>query len=447
MGRSARSFVAVVAVLVVFAELMLYGGDRREVALAFVLAQALGLCLLLVLTRWAPAELRRRRALLPLYLMFAGLVAWIGFQFAPVGQGMARSAWAAAGAPPAVTIDSFATLVELAKLLGLAAVFLVGVIVGGGERRSRAAFHALGLAAGAYAAWGVVGFYLGGWGGAMVRVERLSGSLLSPNTTAAVLGAAAIAGWAAILVSVRSALARERPLQSRIAAVAARVWPWVALEIVTLWALALTGSRGGAVSTLVGFVAASAAVVLARGGGARAGGLLETVAAATAGLLVAATAVFVSQGGFAARLRDYQIGMAGRTAYIDLYAGHLRDVPWTGFGLGTFARFNPLMLGPTAPARFWEFGAMHNVYLQWLYEAGVVGAALMFGCLAWAVGLVGWGLTRPEAGRRWTAAALGTSAMLAAHGLVDFDLQIHGVAALWALVLGAGVGAALRRAA
>jgi O-antigen ligase len=164
-------------------------------------------------------------------------------------------------------------------------------------------------------------------------------------------------------------------------------------------------------------------------------------------LLVAATAAFVSQGGFAERLRDYQIGMAGRTAYIDLYAGHLRDVPWTGFGLGTFARFNPLMLGPTAPARFWEFGAMHNVYLQWLYEAGVVGAALMFGCLAWAVGLVGWGLTRPEAGRRWTAAALGTSAMLAAHGLVDFDLQIHGVAALWALVLGAGVGAALRRAA
>ena len=61
---------------------------------------------------------------------------------------MARSAWAAAGAPAAVTIDSFATLVELAKLLGLAAVFMVGVIVGGGERRSRAAFHALGLAAG-----------------------------------------------------------------------------------------------------------------------------------------------------------------------------------------------------------------------------------------------------------------------------------------------------------
>jgi hypothetical protein len=37
--------------------------------------------------------------------------------------------------------------------------------------------------------------------------------------------------------------------------------------------------------------------------------------------------------------------------------------------------------------------------------------------------------------------------MLAAHGVVDFDLQIHAVAALWALVLGAGVGAALRRAA
>ena len=86
IGRSARSLVAALAVLVVFAELMLYGGDRREVALAFVLVQALGLCLLLVLTRWAPAELRRRRALLPLYLMFAGLVAWIGFQFAPVGQ-------------------------------------------------------------------------------------------------------------------------------------------------------------------------------------------------------------------------------------------------------------------------------------------------------------------------------------------------------------------------
>jgi O-antigen ligase len=431
----------------VFAELVAYGGDRREAALAFAALQTLGLCLLLSFTRWAPAELRGRRTLLPLYLMFAGLVAWAGFQLAPAGSGMARMAWAAAGRSPAVTIDAFATLVELAKLLGLGAFFMTAVIIGGGERRARAAFRTVGIAGAAYVAWAVTGFYLHGWGGVVIRAGRLGASLLSPNTTAAVLGLVALVGWAATLGALRGAIARGGEARGQAAAFARRAWPWIVLIVAALWALALTGSRGGALSTLLGFgvVSAAVAAATARGGGGVGRGLTEMVAAGTGVLVVAVVVALASQGTFASRLRDYQIGLADRIDYLDLYAGHLRDVPWTGFGLGTFARFNPLMLGPSAPSRFWEFGAMHNVYLQWLYEAGIVGSALMFGCVAWAVGIVARGLGRAGAGGRWGAAALGVSAMLAIHGLVDFDLQIHAIAALWALVLGAGVGSALRR--
>lgn len=437
----ARNLLSSLIVVVLAAELMLYGGDRREVALAFVVIQALGLAFLLGLTRWGPAELRHRPGLWPFYLLAAALAGWIGVQFAAFGSGMARDAWSALDAPPAITIDRFATGVEAAKLAGLAAIFLFGFVVGAGERRSRTAFASLGVLGALYAGWALGGFYAGGWGGVVIRDGRLAASLLSPNTTAAAFGVFATVGWAGALVGLRTALSAEGGGKLRNAA--GRSWPWLALSALSLWALVLTASRGGILAVLAGFAVASLGATVARSRrGAR---VAEVVAATTGGLLLPVLLLLGTQGAFISRMGSYQLALADRTAYLDLYASHLRDVPWTGLGLGSFARFNPLMLGSAAPPRFWEFGAMHNVYLQWLYEGGWPGAALMFALVVWALGVIVWGLRRMEPSRRWPLAALGVSAMLALHGVVDFDLQIHAIAALWALVLGAGVGASLRR--
>lgn len=439
-----RNAAAVAAVAVLFAELLLFGGDRQEVALAFTVVQTLGLALLLTATRWAPEALSSCRALRPLYLLFPALLVSIAAQFAPFPAGMARDAWTAAGAAPAITIDKFATLVEMLKLLGLGAVFVTGAVVGFGRQRAQAAFVALAVMGAAYAGWALAGFYFRGAGGAIVEGGRLSASLLSPNTAAAALGLAATASWTAALLAVRSALeASDAPRERLVRAVALGA-PWVVLVFLSLWAIALTGSRGGLLSTLAGLGVSAAVAALARSPQGRASDVKSTIAAAAAGLLAVLVIFVVAQGPFAARLGAYQAGVTDRTAYIQLYLGHLRDIPWTGLGLGSFSRFNPLMLGSDAPARFWEFGAMHNVYLQWIYEGGVVGAALMFACVAWSLAVVGGAVRRSGASRPWLATALGTSTMIAAHGMVDFDLQIHAIAALWAFVLGAGAGAAQR---
>lgn len=445
VGAQARNLIAAAAILLLGAELALYGGDRREAALAFVAIEGAGLALLLGLTRWAPAELRRRPALTPLYLLFAGVVGWVVVQFAPFGPGMAKAAWDSIGAPPAITIDRFATLVELAKLLGLGAVFLIGFLLGAGDRRARAAFNTLGLVGGLYAAWALAGFYGRGWAGVVVVDGRLSASLLSPNTAAAAFGLFACLGWTGTLLALRAAIAVEGPVRAQAAAGLGRGWPWLCLTFLSLWALALTASRGGVLSTFAGLLTASLAAAAAPQADSARRGTREILAAATGALVLLLIAGLGAGGPFVARLGNYQFGAADRTAYLDLYTAHLRDTPWTGLGLGAFERFNPLMLGPSAPARFWEFGAMHNVYLQWLYEAGWPGAALMFACVAWAIGIIVWGLRRRGASRRWPIAALAASALLAIHSVVDFDLQIPAVAALWTLLLGAGVGASLRR--
>jgi hypothetical protein len=53
-------------------------------------------------------------------------------------------------------------------------------------------------------------------------------------------------------------------------------------------------------------------------------------------------------------------------------------------------------------------------------------------------------LARGEGGVEWAAAALAMSALLLLHGLVDFALQVPAIAAFYAFMLGACVGAPQR---
>lgn len=166
----------------------------------------------------------------------------------------------------------------------------------------------------------------------------------------------------------------------------------------------------------------------------------------TAGLATLLIAIFgafmlFGVGAVADRMLQASYGVADRQQILALYLERLPLLPWSGFGLGTFRHFNNIISSALDAERLWTFGAMHNVYLQWIFEGGYVGAGLMFGLVAALL----WNIfrRRDRGPNVWSATALGASALLLTHSAIDFDLQVPAIAALWALLLGLGLGEGL----
>lgn len=406
--------------VVVFVQIALFGADRLEVALFAALAHLILLTTVLACSDGARAALAAPTLRLPAALYILVLL-WGLSQLGPWPTGMAKSGWAAAGAPGAVTLDKFATLAEVVKLAGMGAMFLLGVAIARNPLRAARVLDWLINLGLVYTAASLVYFIKWGQPDAEGRL-RLAGSLLNPNNTAALLTIFAVL---ATVAAVRLSRVGTR-----------RLWPMIrptALLVLAVWAAALTASRGGAVSGLLGIATAGAlAAVSARrnGGPAR----TDLSLAFAAALFLAGAGILLSGGIMPERMLYFSDGVADRLVNIRLYASELEQVPWTGFGLGAFDRFNNLIAGSAEGSRLWQFGAMHNVLLQWIYEAGWPGAILMFAAIAAVLLQVARGFRSAPSAQG--AAAIAVSVILLSHGMIDFDLQVPAIATLWALLLG-----------
>ena len=112
--------------------------------------------------------------------------------------------------------------------------------------------------------------------------------------------------------------------------------------------------------------------------------------------------------------------------------GILRDHPWLGVGLGSFAEAFPRY--QSFPSEFlWDHA--HNDYAEALAETGFTGG----GCILAAMGLFFWlafrnlkAKLRHSAGRMQFAAALGCCGVLV-HSFADFNLHIPANAAWFAV--------------
>ena len=76
-----------------------------------------------------------------------------------------------------------------------------------------------------------------------------------------------------------------------------------------------------------------------------------------------------------------------RATIFDAHWNAFLASPLTGNGLGSFDQVNLQILTTTNVDALWSIRAAHNVYLQWLEEAGILGAAPMFILIALVIGL------------------------------------------------------------
>jgi O-antigen ligase len=386
------------------------GGLALAATEAFVL---LGL----LLTPWTRGALAKSSGPLGLpAAAFAVTVVIALWSLTPWVPGGAHPAWTYVGGLGAATLDRSNTLFEILKLDGLACIFLTAFGIGRADDRARLAVHALVLGGALYALWSLILFGIDRDPGA----TRLTGTFQSANTAATLFAALIVTTCGLALSAQRRASGRGK-LGDLVSA--APYWAIAALFGACLF---LTASRGGIAAAAVG-------LALFVGLEALAGRIRLWVALAGGG--VAAAVLALQSPVLLGRLAD-GADQSGRGQMFAIYWRAFQESPLMGYGLGSFDAVNKLHLSTANFGAVWAPRAAHNVYLQWLLEAGLIGALPMFACIALVLFLTWRGLGRRLRATSLIRGLLAVDAVFLVHGWSDFALQVPAMAALWAFVLG-----------
>jgi O-antigen ligase len=378
---------------------------------------------------------------------FLGVLATGASQLLPAGGDSPLPLWSAVDGASAWTLDRDATRRELVKLVSLAAAFSVGFIVGASDRRTRFLVFLAVIASGVYAAWAFTQHFISPgtvFGVAKpYHLDRLTGSFLSANSAATALGLMAVIAAARIARAVKESAAPQNVSSSMVDQLARRGGAPALVLLLLATCIVETQSRAGIVATaaaLMILVAWEVRDATAQKSGARRG---ANAAIAAAGVLAVLT--LLEAGETAERLGATAADAGSRLIVFEAHWRAILESPWRGFGLGSFTAINDYIQTPENYVALGQLNALHNVYLQWLEEAGVVGASLMFACIALLLANIWRGLVVRASMLTWLRAVLAASLLVLVHGLVDYALQVPSIAWMWALLLGVGCGVAAPR--
>jgi O-antigen ligase len=393
---------------------------------AFVLLSALSVILVLVLL--SGQARRRLDRLSPAWLvigLFAATLAVALMSLTSWAPGGAHPIWSWSGGNPASTINRSATALEIIKLLGLAAPFLIGCIFGAWTESARRLYGLI-LAIGAVYAIVSLVMFLARIG--PLASSRLNGGFESANIAGTLFGVLAVmaAAW-----SLRAWTRMDRlGLADRVTAMA----PQIALGLLFLACLLLTASRAA--------IGATGLALALFAGWAAFNNRQARWPIMALGLTVIAVAIAVFLQGNTLFIDRFE-GLAGDTSRIDLLAPHWQaflDAPLSGYGLGSFAQVNDQIATSQTAAALSSTVILHNVYVQWLEEAGLVGAIPMFLLIVVVLGVTAWRTFRRPRNQSLLTGLLCASLIVLLHAGVDVSLNTLSFCAFWSLLLGLGFG-------
>lgn len=195
--------------------------------------------------------------------------------------------------------------------------------------------------------------------------------------------------------------------------------------------LMLTASRAGAASTAAAIAVLMLWDAFASGRRLSARGLIIAAAVMLAGLFLISGAGDRLWLRFDALEQDAVV----RRVILDEHWEAFLASPLFGYGLGSFVDLNAMIMTPGTFGNL-LVGSAHNVYLQWLEEAGVVGAAPMFALIAFIILTSAWRAGTSHRGGELARGLVAANLVVLLHGLTDFALQEFSIAAMWAFLLG-----------
>ena len=419
----------------------------------------------LVLKR--PAAVPFRWITLPA-LLFALVCLWAMIQSLGVTPAALHNPlWSAAsdafGEPlrGAISVNPFNTRVSLMRLLSYAAIFWLALQFGRDRSQAVIMIQAIGLGIAGYAVYGLLLWSLGSefipWYGKRAGTGEVTSTFINRNNFATLAGMGSVLFFGLVMHRMGQIIRAghgERfkyRLERMLAALAGVEGLYLIGALMTLGSLFLSRSRAGLFATLS---ALGVLIVLSlwgmrsgRGGrtghdrhGGHGGGMGKSGLALMALVMVGGIIASFNMSGerIATRLVRSELTIEGRMAVYPRLVEAIRDYPLTGTGYGTFEDMFPLYRDETvSPFGHWD--KAHNSYLELMMELGLPASLMLF----LAIGLLVWrclrgGVTRHR-DRYIPLIALAASVLVALHSLVDFSLQIPGVAIPYAALLGVGV--------
>ena len=388
-------------------------------AQGFSLALALALCAMLTRPKIRD-ELAALRMAWPLLGLFAAVLAVAASTLYAPASPASASIWSLTETPGVLSINRSATWLEMVKLGGLACAFALGCVHGARGERARATIEWIVVLGGVYAVLSIA-FFLAGF---QVR-GRLSGGFLSANSGATVFGMLAVITTAFLIrQSRRTAQLDHGDRLRKLAAPAAGLF-FVAVCLV------LTASRMGLAATAVS-IAILLVWDLASQRKIRIMVRPRDLALAAAALLVLAVASIPMW----TRVDELNSDATIRAQIFSTHWSAFLASPLFGHGLGSFNDINNRALTTDNYSVLWSIRAAHNVYIQWLEEAGVAGALPMFALVATTVAISAVHIGKMRAGQTLARGLVAANAVVLLHGATDYALQVPSIAAFWAFLLG-----------
>ncbi|WAC59212.1 O-antigen ligase family protein [Brevundimonas sp. SL130] len=337
--------------------------------------------------------------------------------------------WANLNGPGAITWDKSSTLIEIAKLCGLAGLFSLGCLAGGRKRRVAGAVRII-LTLGAV--WAAVGLLLI-IGGASQGLEglhlttggRLTSGFQSANSGATVYGILAVLSVASLARAIRNLRLGRTPKRSLAVGAA------LACVLLFTTCLMLTASRMGVAATAFAIVALLVWETFSRKERPSRRLILLALAGATA-------AVFSIGGAdlLWSRLENVDSDAATRGVIFSVHWNAFLQSPLFGHGLGSFSAVNAQQMTPENYGALRIIGAAHNVYIQWLEETGVLGALPMFALIVLIIATAIRRSALLDTGATLQRGLIAANLVLLIHGATDYAIQVPSIAAFWAYLLG-----------
>lgn len=401
-----------------------YGAALDLPALVLFAVLSALLCLAL-LGRAVQADISRLTTLWPLFLAFVALIGVAAWTLTPAVPGGPHPIWDWTGMAPAATINKSATLIEIVKLLGLGSIFALGCVLGARAERARTVLGLILALGGCYAAISLV-LFLGD-----VQISHGSNRLVGGFYTANVAGTQFGA-----LILLASAWAVRRWSQGDHLTAVARITklaPILALVLLFVACLLLTASRAAISATVL-------AVMLFLGWAALDNRRARWPLMILGGTLVLAGVLFLVQGNtlFADRFGTLAEGDVTRSTVAAAHWRAFLDSPLLGYGLGSYSQVNNQIMTADNAGALSVSVIQHNAYLQWLEEAGILGALPMFALVSTILGITTWHAFRRLRNRTLLVGLLAISVVVLLHAAVDVPLNTPSFEAFWTLLLGIG---------
>lgn len=349
---------------------------------------------------------------------------------------------AVSSAAPTISINPSATWATIAEFAPIGFLVVIAARAAVVPRRAEFLLELIVAVTTAVGAYGLAATYFGVRQIFLVDIDAypgfLTGTFVGTNSAATYFAIGILASSALILTRMEAPL-RVRLRTGRLVELIdgiQRSGMLIGANLVLAAALLNTGSRGGLIALVAGLVtlAAIGAYRVGRQNRQVLVGLLLVVAAVLAvGVLSSSRLLGRLGGGLSAgdRVAVYQ-------DTLEMIAAR----PWLGQGAGTFADAFPLFHVTASSASVWN--RAHNSYLQAIAELGLPAAGLLLLAILILLAVVLRRIGDISTARPAGLAVVSATVLLVLQSAVDFSIQMQAVGLTVVVLLGAGVGEALR---